>query len=491
LLHDRWPWLARHPDETVEIILRSAKDLGTAGPDQVYGWGLLDVKASQSPLNFNALSFYEYKNGLLLKKTASAVRAGGVNSTWEANGVFFAMFETIGDTRRDFIVPLSSRLVGQKLSFGGYSEYFQGYLTSRFVDWIKTGKLVGAVQTPSFSDVGSTTMAPIGNLELGFSVRPSLAYAGNPYSNPAPHSMVRLNDRARGLALTAGFGQGALALGGASGFGLTSDHNSSDGGVNPVLGFASGGAFAAVDLRLAPRWTLSGGLTTNRLVHARLPGLGEEDRRALIGVDPYRAQAFTLAVSHDLAPWLNLRASYTRLDEQAAVLGVQSIEPGDLGGGSVSDATTLSTSAALGDGIQLSLSATAANTRTSDQRQAFTTRDGGVLSSAFAVAAAKTGIVGARDQLRLSLAQPLHIERGPMDFTSVQVVDRSTGEIGPVTQRFEIGGQERRYIGELLYATPLPDEVGELSLFGRAQMSPGSSATVDNYVVGGRVRVSF
>ena len=78
-----------------------------------------------------------------------------------------------------------------------------------------------------------------------------------------------------------------------------------------------------------------------------------------------------------------------------------------------------------------------------------------------------------------------------MEFTSVEVVDRSTGAIGPVTQRFDIGGQERRYIGEFLYATPLPEDAGELSLFGRAQLSPGTSAKVDDYVVGGRFRVSF
>ena len=179
------------------------------------------------------------------------------------------------------------------------------------------------------------------------------------------------------------------------------------------------------------------------------------------------------------------------IDNQTTLmLGVQSIVAGDLGNGSVSDAATLAASASLGKGFELSLSATAARTRTTNE-QAFTTSGGGVLSSAFAVAAAKTGVLGQRDQLRLSLAQPLHIERGAMEFTSIQVVDRSTGDIGPVTQRFDIGGQERRYLGELLYATPLPDDAGELSLFGRAQLTPSSGAKIDNYVLGGRVRVSF
>lgn len=343
----------------------------------------------------------------------------------------------------------------------------------------------------AFSDVPSAAFGSIGDLELGIAASPSFIDTGNSPYDRAPHSMISINDRARGFAITAGFGHGALAFNGGRGFGLTSDHGSADGGVNPLLGFASGGAFAAVDLKVAPRWTLSVGLTNNRLVHSRLPGLGQDDRVRLIDVDPYRAKAFNLGVSHDVASWLNISASYTRLDEQAAVLGVQSIEPGDFGGGSVSDAATLAASASLGDGVQLSFSATAANTRTNDRGQAFTTSDGGVLSSAFAVAAAKTGIIGQRDQLRLSLAQPLHIERGSMEFTSVQVVDRSTGDIGPVTQRFDIGGQERRYIGELLYATPLLNDNGEVSVFGRAQLRAGSNADVDYYVLGGRLKVTF
>jgi Subtilase family len=51
LLHDRWPWLANHPKESVDIILSTAKDLGAPGTDEVYGRGLIDVEASQSPIN--------------------------------------------------------------------------------------------------------------------------------------------------------------------------------------------------------------------------------------------------------------------------------------------------------------------------------------------------------------------------------------------------------------------------------------------------------
>jgi len=59
LLQDRWPWLKQHPDETVQIIFQSAKDLGAPGVDPVYGWGELDVKASQAPLDANNLTIFQ------------------------------------------------------------------------------------------------------------------------------------------------------------------------------------------------------------------------------------------------------------------------------------------------------------------------------------------------------------------------------------------------------------------------------------------------
>lgn len=485
LLHDRWPWLAAHPDETVDIILRSARDLGSSGPDQVYGWGLLDVEASQSPLDFNKLVFYEFRNGAMVPRTASSIRSGGVKASWEAAGVYFSMFEKIGDTHRDFVVPLSSRLVGQMTSAGGSANYFQSYLSSRFTDWIRTGKYAG------LSDVRSVNFAAIGDLELAFLANPALSRADDPSLVGAPHSVVRISDRSRGLSITTGYGQGALAFNGGHGFGMTSDHGSSEGGVNPVLGFASGGAFASVDLELSPNWKLSTGFTSNRLVHAQLPGLEQADRATLMDVAPYRASAFNIALTHDISESFSVVASYTRLDEKAAVLGVQSVEPSDLDNGSVTEAATLSANARLGRGVQLSLSATAARTSASGKGQAFATDDRGVLSTAFAIAAAKTGIVGKRDQLRLSVAQPLHIEQGELQFTSVQVTDRSTGEIGPVTQSFDIAGQERRFVGELLYATPLFGEGGELSLFARAQMNGGSISSPENYIAGGRIRIRF
>jgi len=48
LVWGHWPWLVNK--DVVQILLRSARDLGPAGVDSTYGWGLLDVKAAMSPI---------------------------------------------------------------------------------------------------------------------------------------------------------------------------------------------------------------------------------------------------------------------------------------------------------------------------------------------------------------------------------------------------------------------------------------------------------
>lgn len=81
------------------------------------------------------------------------------------------------------------------------------------------------------------------------------------------HSAIRVSDPTGQFSFIAGQGEGAMALGAIDGFGLSNDYNSQGGGLNPLLGLASGGAFANVEVAVTPRTTLSFGRTENRLVH--------------------------------------------------------------------------------------------------------------------------------------------------------------------------------------------------------------------------------
>jgi hypothetical protein len=488
LLHDRWPWLANYPRESVEIVLSTAKDLGAPGTDAVYGRGLIDVEASQSPISFGNLTYYEYKakDGKSKLRTANDIISKGHAKNWEADGVFYYLIENIGITHRDFAVPIANRLVGQRASINGSEEYFQGYVTSRLNDWIK--------RNGGFTDVLTTPLQTSAGWNFGFNFSPPKQVQINGETTLRPSApSVRLADPTGRFGFSTGTGDGSRALFNRGGFGFSSDYDASDGGINPFLGLASGGAFMAADVALSEKVTASIGFTQAARGIEDRAGITRAQRNQLGGVEDYRANAVNVSLAYDLNDMVTLNLDYTKLNERNGLLGVQSLEPSDLRDGTSTDTATFGAAFNMPSNITLGFSASAAMTKSGrGANQALSTSGRGVLSSAFAVSASKFGVFGKRDALRLSVAQPMTVERGTVSFTSTQIVDRSTGELGDVTQTFNIGAKSRRFLGELLYATPIM-ESGELSLFGRAETSvrQGQNMTVDEMVIGGRVSLGF
>lgn len=481
LLHDRWPWLKNYPQETTQIILRSATDLGAPGPDPVYGYGLLNVTGSQSPLDMSALTYYEYHNGVSTQMTASAVKAQGTQTTWEADGEFFTLFETIGATHRDFTVPMSTRLVGQKSSVTGTEDYFQSYISSRLTGWING--------TNNFSDTATTVSDKPGQWAFAVTTAmPAAPMGGQDFAALSPHVSVKMTSPTGRFAFNAGHGVGAMVLGQQTGFAMTRDYSGVDGGVNPLLGFASGGPFASVDLALSKKTTLSFGGTEQTLVHAKNPALTDIDRQLLRNVDDYRASAFNLRVTHQATEALSLSADVSRVREANGLLGVQSLERNDLGHGALSDVVTLGASYQLPHGMTLAGTTSMGRTHTMGGADQNFATAGDVKSSAWAVSFAKQGLFGAKDLFKVTLTQPLRVESGQLSYTSVEVVNRDTGEIGAVQRTFDISNRARN-VAETLYATPVFKGTGQVSLFGRAEFQSGSP--VQDYMVGARLNLNY
>lgn len=156
LLQTRWPWLQNYSDETVQIILQSATDLGDPGVDPVYGWGELNIEAAQSPLNFDNLIVFKpfvYNKGKRISvdkngpnwtpaDLKAAINTPGQLDQWQKQGAFLVAFENVGTTYRDFLIPLSSSLVDKTQALNNDpSNEFQTYIYQRMLNW--------AQQTPS------------------------------------------------------------------------------------------------------------------------------------------------------------------------------------------------------------------------------------------------------------------------------------------------------------------------------------------------------
>ena len=483
LLHDRWPWLANHPRESIDIIFRSAQDLGAPGVDPVYGHGLLDVAASQSPLSYANLQFYEVRDGVMTARSAADLRASGVSTTWETEGVYFHLYEPIGNTYRDFTVPVSSRLAGQVRTLTGAFEQFQRFAQGGFIDWV-SGQSIG------FTDAAMVDMPSVAGLRMSVTASRPDAWLTGQRSGMTAHSALRLTEVSSGMAFTAGYGQGAMVLNGQPAFGLTTDHGR-DGGINPLLALASGGEFAGADLPIARNTRLSVGMTrSSGEDQALLPWASDAERATYHGLDPLEAEAMNVRISHRVTPNLTVDAAIARIRERNALLGVQSFEPTDLDHGATSETATLSATLRVSSGLTLAASGTLGRTR-ADAEQGFVTEGNGIMTSAFALSATQQGVFARNDAMRLTLSQPLHVERGRIAYRDVQVIDRTTGELGLADQGFEANGDPRTLAAELLYATPILQGHGEWGLFGRAEFRPDSEVNVNQYALGSRVSIRF
>jgi subtilisin family serine protease len=495
LLYSRWPWLQEHSAETVQIILQSADDLGEPGVDGTYGWGMLNVEASQSPLDFDDLVVYrpttyrknaDFKTILNLPWSTSALKAAVLNpgqlDLWKAQNAFIVAFENIGLTHRDFTIPLSSTILNKNQQVNGVENRFQSYLYQRMVDWANgTG----------FSDFASQSVQVSGG-EWNFSMMATAASRGEIARGaemPFHSEFVAVNPAA-GVALRFGEGDGAYALSNRS-FAMRSDFDPATGGVNPVLGFASGGVYGESEFAIGERMHVSFGFSHESDDHTFV-----DPRYGALKATPlpaYEATAAVVGLDYDMGDGVTLNTSYTRLNEADGLFGAQGAGALGFSGGSNTDALTFGANVALSHGIELMASATFARTpQLRFDNSPLGISDGGLLATAWQVGALKTGLFADADRLRISFAQPLHVETGALEYRSLQVIDRNTGELGLLSQTWNIGGGERGYRAEAMYGIPVLDGQAELSGFAmfetNRQTAPDRSHALS---LGAQFRMAF
>ena len=491
LIQDRWPWFAAKPAETASILLKSARDLGAPGVDAVYGAGLLDITAAQSPLDFSKLRWYnvsasgkttEYSVKQVLADFDSEDKKG-----IQSSGLYYYAFETVGSTERDFGIPLSSRLIGQTFTTkSGSSEFFQGYILSRLGSWAKSQKRGFAEGGSSLGfGPGETLVANPWGADITLSLAPREVRPG--FEAQGMDTQSRLHLSTDTATADFGFGDGARYLAAFSGRASAADFNPTLGGVSPLLGLASGGAYMGYEGRLTDRLSLTTGATER--TDRRDDSSGTSILRAGSAAETYSARAGAVGMTYRVTDAVSVSAGYVRLKEDAAVLGIQSLEAADFGDGAVSDSVNVGLQAGLGASLRLNLSASVGETRTAGSA-ALQTEAGGLKTSAWQATLSAQDLFTSGDTARLSLSQPLFIEKGLMSFSGVEVVNRMTGEKGVVSRAFDVA-QERPFAGEVEYGRRLPFGLSEVSFFGRAELNPTYTGDKQVYLTGARLRVGF
>ncbi|MFZ4071958.1 MAG: S8 family peptidase [Caulobacterales bacterium] len=478
LLHDRWPWLRNDPGATVEIILRSAKDLGAPGVDPVYGVGLLDITASQSPRNFDLMYFYTAgQNGLMVKTDVDTKRTatGAERQIWSTSTGFRTLYEDTGASFRDFLIPMEANLVSATVN--GRTEAMQYYLQQAFLTW-------------GNSFVQERKLSEPGQWDLRFGLSP-LATDRHVRDGALPFNVGLTGETVGGMTFKAGHGDGALALSaGAAQQAVSVDLN--QGGVNPLLGLASGGVYVGAGQKLPAGFALEVGFTERETQPLIVNPVSREEQALNQGVDPYQAAAANVSLRQQVTPEMAWSIAFSFLNERAALLGVQSLRQDDFAVGAQTDAVTLGVEWAPRQDITFSASATHGKTRAQDAAdQALAVGENGMTTTAFEASVSVSGIALDSDRARLRLAQPLYLEKGSLAVTDVQVVDRSSGRLGVVTQKVDLTGGDRRLIVEGMYSKPFLNGLGEVAAFARMDSTGAFDAPGSDNVLGASFKLRF
>ena len=482
LVQGRWGWL--EPGDVAEVLLRSAQDLGAPGVDPVYGWGLLDVEASFQPFDMADL-YMIGGDGMVTGRGEFGFVNGQVLSNVE--GEYVTVFEDFGDAFRDFQVSVDHINLGNDDSAGtndDAEEYIEdqtrgngnanGRGKKKFAYVPDERRVIarsGAVTVTSFaSRLDAGEMHSDGDLPF---------QAGFAIENEVSGDSVRF-----------GFGEGALAFSQGSAFGVSSDHRPGTGGVNPVLGFASGGAYGAGETALTDRLGLVVAVTSTRDAYRFTDPITGESTALFATLEAYAANAVAAELRGQVNDRVRVSAGYTRLQESNALLGAQGL--GALAfSNAATDAATFGAEAELPGRMTLAGSATLGRTHATSEAGSALSLSEALVSTAFQVSLSREGLFGADDAARFSLVQPLHVEAGALSYTTSVVTDRSSGSLGAQTQRWAISG-ERMLAAELLYAAPLLDGRAGLTLFTRVE-APEARFAGDSaaFAAGWRIDLDF
>lgn len=479
LVSGQWPWL--EASDIADVLLWSATDLGEEGVDEVYGWGLLNVDAAMSPLSGDELFYFSSEQqAQAVDGLALILNQVQLNPSSEDSVV---VFEVLNDTFRDFEFSLSE-LIQTGESDSAAPDWSAAYNAER---------IYSAANGASFTDTGvlQSAMALNGSVMITAFASPADPMSQRSEERLSYQTGVQIADLETGNHIAFGVGEGALAINGDTGFGLFSDHRPDTGGVNPILGLASGGAFGVMGLSVGENRTLSLAVTNaqEELVFDN-PITGEQS--ALVqGLQGYMATALTAKLTQGFGETTNISFGYTLLNEAHGFLGAQGAGLFDMDQGSLTDAVTIGAQHAVSDRVALNASATMARTHDGALAGQTLRVSDETLSTAYQLSAHIHQIVGKNDGVRFSLIQPLHIETGSLEYSTLRVVDRQTGELAMSQQTWELGGDRSLQL-EMLYATTLFEGQVELSAFNRFELNEARMGVGEETLASGvRLQVDF
>lgn len=388
--------------QVVDILLRTATDLGARGTDAVYGRGLVNAKAALAPVGAQTIATAGLStssftgSGDVSGSAISGPLGAGVRNASVLRSVTF--FDEYG---RDYKTDLSKAVAPSAMSVEhivttpSWASQFvsfegDGYAARGFVaDTSENG-----VMSLGFAAASDETLSDV-VITARLSDMTSVSFGHNATLEGLVNRLDLAADaRFDGLFLS------ASALN------------------SPFLALTGGGDTGAASLRLGRDAVLTVGYSQLEAESDdALPTsvMASDAQLAMIRDDTSQtrsAKSMLAAVSWELAPWAMVGVSLGQTDEEDSMLG--SRESGALA--LTSEASTrsagVSTRVDLGGGYALSASWSMGETDASPVAGSIVQSYSPIESQAYGMAIARRGIFSDRDSLGLAVSRPLHITSG-------------------------------------------------------------------------------
>ena len=428
LIQSLWPSLKSDPGAVVDILKKTAKDLGAKGVDAVYGVGLLDVKKALQPVG-----------GTMVATGGSTVGSGTSFS-----GSSLKLTSTVASA------SAIEAAVANMVVFDAYGRDFRVQPT--FSQDEDDGRVMADRLTTLAAALGRRSQsAAIGSLRTSFAAAGSTGDEG--------YSEVSMTDA--GIGFTFGYGE---SLGGVAGL-FAGEDESAHGllqeelslGLGPIADSLDQAIYAGGSLALAPGLKLAAFYTQSE----DAPLDATADPAALLTEDDGESsRLMAVKLSYQPLSGVTLGASYTRLEEQGLFLGSESDGAFALGDNADTDMVGVSAAVRLDTDLRLfAFYQEAWSSGQSDEASIFGDVDDW-RSRRFGLSLGLRNAVEGGDWLELSLVRPLAVYSGTGEAT-VAVGRTDDGQVVYETTSYDLATDAQ------------PFELGVTYLGARGEWAPG------------------
>lgn len=452
LLASAFPTLTA--DRLVDLIFRTATDLGAPGVDAVYGRGLINIGRAFQPQGATALA-----------GTAQHVELASAN---------IALGSAFGDGGQ----------LGSALSSTVVLDMYDRAYTVDLGPTVRTsGAGLGLVRRLALENSRTSGMLR--------GERAALSFAGGPVQEAAVWSRLGMADThlaftrqpgadgwlsfnlAENARLAFGYGRSAEDLLGAAAEERRDAVSflSYGGRVGETFGIAADQPVSAAASLPFGRWQWS--------MAASRTGLRRNDRASpLTTVGAAHVNAMQ-AKLHRAARWGEAGLSFGWVEETGSVLGARSAGAFGLNAGASTATFGLSVALDLGHRWSLSADATAGHTRLDGADGALLTADGGIWTSSWRSSLTSESLWRPGDRFGVMIAQPLRVERALARLTLPAAYNYESGVTEHHSARVNLAPSAREIDLEAVYALPLAERAN-MAVHGFHRLDAGHGAAGQN-----------